>query len=91
MTDTQKAIEKVCDDIKAMLIAKNKGYGNSALDPLHIFSRIDAAEQIAVRIDDKLSRIVRGDLMAVQGEDYWDTVRDLVGYLVLLIVQMEAK
>ena len=90
MTDTQKLIEQVCIDIQTMLIAKNKGYGNSALEPLHIFSRVDASDQLAVRIDDKLSRIAKGDLLAVQGEDYWDTVKDLIGYLILLLVQMRA-
>jgi hypothetical protein len=67
-----------CDDIAAMLIAKNAAYGNSALDPIRVFSRSPADEQIRVRIDDKLSRLARGERA---GED---TILDLIGYLVLL-------
>ena len=67
-----------CDAIKAMLLAKNAAYGNSALAPLRIFSQASPEEQILVRIDDKLSRLKRG---ASAGED---VVQDLIGYLVLL-------
>jgi hypothetical protein len=74
-------------DIGVMLAEKNKAYGNSAADPVRVFSRAPADEQILVRIDDKLSRIVRGH--AVAGED---TVRDLIGYLALLLaVRAEQK
>lgn len=71
-------VRSECDAIAEMLIAKNAAYGNSALDPVRIFSKADPAEQIRVRIDDKLSRLARG---SAAGED---TVRDLIGYLILL-------
>ena len=67
-----------CSALAEMLIAKNRSYGDSALNPLRVFSRSDAIEQIKVRIDDKLSRVSRGSEI---GED---TVFDLLGYLVLL-------
>lgn len=69
-----------CDALKALLLAKNDGYGDSALNPVRIFSRADSVEQILVRIDDKLSRIARGD----PNFDSEDTTQDLLGYLVLL-------
>lgn len=78
--DTQTLIAETCDEIRDMLLSKNKAYGNSALDPVRVFSRCSAKEQILVRIDDKLSRIQRGSSL---GED---TVKDLIGYLVLLRV-----
>jgi hypothetical protein len=71
--------------LKATLLEKNKAYGNSALDPVRIFSKADAVEQIKVRIDDKLSRIKRGT--ELQGED---SLTDLRGYLVLLEVAKRA-
>jgi len=74
----QAAITQVCDDVKRTLLEKNHTYGNSALDPLRIFSRADPVEQLNVRIDDKLSRIARGSEFA--GDD---TELDLIGYLVL--------
>ncbi len=64
--------------MKEILLAKNRAYGNSALEPLRIFSRAEALEQINVRIDDKLSRISRGSEF---GDE--DTELDLIGYLVL--------
>lgn len=77
--DAEAAIVAQCEQIKTLLIEKNRAYGNSALDPVRIFSRVDAAEQIRVRIDDKLSRLQRG---SAYGNE--DTVLDLIGYLVLL-------
>lgn len=77
-TDVQAAIAQVCDEIKQTLLEKNRAYGNSALDPLRIFSRADPVEQLNVRIDDKLSRVARGSEFA--GDD---TELDLIGYLVL--------
>ena len=77
------AISQVCDGIKELLISKNAKYGNSALDPIRIFSRSDAVEQLLVRIDDKLSRISRGAGLVGSDED---VVNDLIGYLVLLKV-----
>lgn len=71
-------VEATLGAIGEMLVEKNKAYGNSALDPVRVFSSGSAAESLAQRIDDKLSRISRGTEFA--GED---TVDDLIGYLVL--------
>lgn len=73
-------IRSVCVEIADMLCAKNRAYGNSALEPLRIFSKTSPIEQILVRIDDKLSRLARGE---AAGED---VELDLIGYLVLLRV-----
>jgi hypothetical protein len=81
----KEAIVRVCDEIKNLLLDKNKAYGNSALDPVRIFSKVDAVEQINVRIDDKLSRIARGT--EYPGDD---TELDLIGYLILKrVIKME--
>lgn len=77
-SETQKAIADVCDDIKMFLIAKNKAYGNSALEPLRILSKADTEEQLNVRIDDKLSRLMRGTSYAGDND-----IDDLIGYLIL--------
>jgi len=85
MPPAQEMIQRECRDIEAVLLDKNKAYGNSALDPVRIFSTADPIEQIRVRIDDKLSRIKRGQAL---GED---VTRDLVGYLILLRVAEKMK
>jgi len=74
----EKAIQEVCEEIKTFLLEKNRAYGNSAADPVRIFSKVDPLEQINVRIDDKLSRMARGN--EYPGDD---TELDLVGYLIL--------
>jgi hypothetical protein len=76
---THDQIAATCDGIKAMLLAKNRRYGNSALEPVRIFSRATPVEQILVRLDDKLSR-----LRSAQLDEDEDVIDDLIGYLVLL-------
>ena len=73
-------ITKACDNIKALLIEKNEKYGDSALTPLGIFSKLNSAEAIKARIDDKLSRIANVGL----NDATEDTLDDLIGYLLLL-------
>lgn len=65
-------------------MAKNAAYGDSALDPIRMFSSCDAGEQLRVRIDDKLSRLARG---SAAGED---VILDLIGYLILLRIAERA-
>ena len=86
MMNTEDLIENVCSDIQEMLVQKNRAYGDSALDPVRVFSKSDAVEQIYVRIDDKLSRVKRGH--EYPGDD---TIKDLVGYLILLLVAKEKQ
>lgn len=73
-------IDVECENIKQMLLQKNRAYGNSFADPVRIFSKATPEEALLIRIDDKLSRIARGN---DAGED---TILDLVGYLILLRV-----
>jgi len=56
----QELISAECREVERLLLAKNAAYGNSALQPVRIFSKADAVEQLRVRIDDKLSRLARG-------------------------------
>lgn len=77
-------VYNITNSIAKMLIEKNASYGNSALEPINCFYKGDAGTSIKVRIDDKLSRIMRGN--EYQGDD---TVKDLLGYLVLLLVSEE--
>ena len=85
MLDTQTHISLVCDQIKELLLEKNKKYGDSALDPSRIFSKANPIEQLLVRIDDKLNRIQKGAGLLANDEDI---IQDLIGYLVLLKIAM---
>lgn len=76
----KEKIEATCDSIKQLLLDKNAKYGNSALNPVRVFSKADNVEQLLVRIDDKLSRIKTTGMEAPDE----DTLNDLIGYLILL-------
>lgn len=78
-----RSVKRICEETAQMLIEKNEAYGDSALNPIRVFSNADTKEQIRVRIDDKLSRLMRG---SDAGED---VIKDLMGYLVLLRIADE--
>lgn len=80
----QELIKNKCDELKTFLLEKNKSYGNSALEPINIFSKATSVEQLAVRIDDKINRLKKGK--EYPGDD---TVKDLIGYLILYSIAME--
>jgi len=74
----EESVDSVFSEMRSILLAKNRAYGNSALEPVRIFSKAGATEQLKVRIDDKLSRLMKGNDFADE-----DTITDLLGYLVL--------
>lgn len=84
--DFDKVVDEICEGLATLLKEKNKSYGNAALDPIRVFSKLDSYEQLLVRIDDKLSRIKRGTNAFQE-----DTVLDLVGYLILLMISKKAQ
>ena len=83
MNDFSHKVSTYLLEIRELLITKNLKYGNSALEPLGVFSKLSAKEGLLVRIDDKLKRIKNGSLE----KDDEDVINDLIGYLVLLKIQ----
>jgi hypothetical protein len=79
---TRDSIKKKCKELQDLLLTKNARYGNSALDPVKIFSEAGAVAGIKVRIDDKLKRIKNAGLIDATE----DTLQDLAGYLILLMI-----
>ena len=82
---TENSIKKHCRQLEQLLLDKNKKYGNSALEPMQVFSQAGAAAGIKVRIDDKLKRIKNAGLVDATE----DTLQDLAGYLILLMIAKE--
>lgn len=82
----QQAIVDKCNELKWMLIEKNRKYGNSALSPIRVFSKASPEEQILVRMDDKLNRIRNR-----QNDEDEDVIMDLAGYLILLMVAKDKQ
>ncbi len=81
----KQKIKEVTKRINDMLEEKNEEYGNSALEPINIFSKGNSTDSLCARIDDKLARIKNKGL----NDQTEDTLFDLAGYLVLLIISKE--
>ena len=86
LTESQRKIKNKCRIIEEFLLQKNKQYGDSVLAPIRVFSKANSDEQIRVRIDDKLNRLLQGDDSIEKDED---VIMDLIGYLILLLVSFD--
>ena len=78
-------LDKIIKEISNLLKSKNKAYGNTALNPPQIFSKLNATEALCARIDDKISRIKNKGI----NDKTEDTVDDLIGYLLLLKMSLD--
>lgn len=84
MKTTADKITEVTKEFGKFLLEKNKRYGDSALNPLNVFSKhIDknntqALNGMLIRLDDKLKRIYNADTLRE------NDVIDIMGYLVLV-------
>lgn len=78
--EVQKRIEKIVESIGKMLIMKNTNYGNSAIEPINIFSKEGNINSILIRLDDKLGRIKNSTELRK------NDISDIIGYLILLCV-----
>ena len=80
-------IEKICDEIKSTLIAKNQNYGNSSGRTPIFAPGLTAEDALFVRLSDKVARLAelrKGEPDRV-GEALEDTVADMAGYCVLIL------
>ena len=82
---TEDIIKDEARKVLMLLLEKNKAYGDTANNPPKIFSKLDAVEGLCARIDDKLSRIKMKGIT----DKTEDTISDLIGYLILLKVQLK--
>ena len=82
--DTQNKINEIMEAMQDLLLAKNRLYGNSALNPKHIFYKGDAVNSILIRLDDKLGRIMANTDEKPRIND----VADIIGYCTLLLISM---
>ncbi|MGI0517094.1 hypothetical protein E4N81_03415 [Treponema denticola] len=82
--DTQNKINEIMEAMQDLLLSKNRLYGNSALNPKHIFYKGDAVNSILIRLDDKLGRIMANTDEKPRIND----VADIIGYCTLLLISM---
>lgn len=79
--NTQQKIDRLFFNFSEFLKEKNRRYGDSAISPLQIFSKVDASNQICNRLDDKLNRIKNSSELKK------NDIADLFGYTALLMIQ----
>lgn len=77
---------KIAGKVVNLLAEKNAQYGDSAFDPIRFFSDLPPDAGLRVRIDDKLSRLMRGSDTI---ESDIDVIEDLIGYFILLRLTMD--
>ena len=83
--NTESKIKSKCKKLEALLLEKNAKYGDASIEPLNIFSKCNAVASIKARIDDKLKRVMNAGLI----DDTEDTLQDLAGYLILLMIAQD--
>ena len=88
LEEIQKKIKETGKEVTEFLLNKNKQYGNSVFEPMGIFSKGTPQEGLRVRIDDKLNRLMQGNDSIETDEDI---VKDLIGYLTLLLIMMRRE
>ena len=72
------AIREICDEVREVLLEKNRMYGDSLANPVNVFHKGSTLDGINARIDDKLARI-----RSAQTDDAEDAELDLIGYLIM--------
>ena len=83
--NTKDKLIKKCKQVADLLIQKNEAYGDSALNPAGIFSKLKASEALKIRLDDKLKRIQNVGV----SDETEDTLMDCAGYMILLMIALD--
>ena len=83
--NTRAKIKNKCKKLEELLLNKNAKYGDAAIEPLNVFFKGNSVSSIQARIDDKLKRIMNAGVI----EDTEDTLQDLAGYIILLMIAKE--
>jgi hypothetical protein len=98
--DYIKHHRELCDEARALSLAKNHDYTGDADNPFANFERVEAlgicgtATGFLVRITDKVSRLAtfaRHQRLAVADESVRDTIVDAINYLALLSAWVESR
>lgn len=79
---TEERIIQECDALKALLISKNRKYGDTATRPGYPYN-LSPVVAIKGRINDKLGRLAQNN-----SDEDEDLVQDLLGYFILLKIAL---
>lgn len=83
-------IRELCDKLKETLVSKHSNYGNSATTKPP-FANCSVVDSLFVRYGDKFNRLkaLRSGEQDKVGESIKDTVLDIAGYSILILLAME--
>ena len=92
---------EICNAARELMSLKNRDYaGNDGLEPFANFTRVESmgicsTEQgFMVRLTDKMSRLssfIESGKMNVEDESFYDTIVDVINYMVLLSAYIKDK
>lgn len=82
----EERIIAICDEVKALLIRKNRDYGDSFSKQFVKYGVLSGL----IRLDDKLSRLdnLVGGAEDSVGESVEDTLSDAAGYAILTLMEL---
>ncbi len=87
--DMHQSIKETSNELREFLLAKNQQYGNSVGNPIRVFAKEHGTQELLrIRMDDKLSRLARGNDSMESDED---VIKDLAGYCILLLIAMREE
>jgi len=82
----EQRIETICDEVKELLIRKNRDYGDSFAKQFAKYGVLSGM----IRMDDKMSRLdnLVGGASDSVGESLEDSMCDLAGYAILTLLEL---
>jgi hypothetical protein len=79
-SNTQQKIQILFSNFSEFLKEKNKRYGDSVINPVKVFSKVEPENKACIRLDEKLQRIINSTELRK------NDVSDTFGYLALLMI-----
>lgn len=89
---TEAQIRDQCTYLADLLVKKNHDYGDSVNNPPILLPGLSSNSAILVRMSDKIERmrnLLANEDSLIETEPLEDTIRDLAGYCILLLVRLE--
>lgn len=92
-TRTETEIKRICKALEDTLLRKNADYGNSSQRAPILTPRLSAQDALKVRLSDKIARFIQLEQSGATrvNESLDDTLLDMAGYCVLLLIARKEK
>lgn len=90
---TGTEIKRICKALENTLLRKNADYGNSSQRAPILIPRLSAQDALKVRLSDKIARFIQLEQTGAArvNESLDDTLLDIAGYCVLLLIARKEK